>query len=172
MAVPQVAVKQQRTLVRGIRKAAFKLRIYMSRGDSDILPPIIVEVLEAGSPADKSVVDGQPAGARVIFKQALTHVAIQHGQVSREVGLEDIEMSISVAVVRGGAHACLLLPILAIGKTAHPALFAECSVVVVDEQKARAGVACYVDIRPAIIVEIDRKSTRLNSSHLGSSYAV
>src|SRR6266849_10847885 len=70
--------------------------------------------------------------------------------------LEKIQMAVEVEVADAHSHAGLFDAVVAQGRAAFQAFFAEGSVAIVHQQKTGARIASDENIRPAVIVEIGR----------------
>ena len=69
-------------------------------------------------------------------------------------------MAVKIVVACSGAHPCLLLPVVTVGDSADSSFFAECAVVIVQEQEAGRRIAGHIDVRPAIVIEIDSQDSQ------------
>src|SRR5207249_12159701 len=72
------------------------------------------------------------------------------------VGLDDVEPAIAVVVANSHAHAALGRPVLVEGTARVGAYLLERSILIVVVETAWDGVARYVDVRPAVVVEVRR----------------
>src|ERR1700724_2300273 len=68
--------------------------------------------------------------------------------------LEEIEVAVEIIVPHSDAHSRLFLTVFAEGHSANDTLFAKSSVMVVHEKQTWRRIASYVNIRPAVLVEI------------------
>src|SRR5437016_3258046 len=71
---------------------------------AQVEPAVIIEVGEAGAPADVARLDGQSRSRGDVVEKLAFDVAIEDGRVVAEVGGEDIEPAVAVEVADRHAH--------------------------------------------------------------------
>ncbi len=116
----------------------------------------MIDVEEADAPPEPSGVDADAARKRPILAEPVAGVGVQRRRVAREVGLEDVGRAVAIVVADGEAHAGLRFPVLAVGAARTNRDVLERAVVAVAIQRARVRVVGDVDIRPPIVVEVER----------------
>src|SRR6185369_7280043 len=72
------------------------------------------------------------------------------------MSLEYIARAIEVVITDSDPHASLFHAICTKRNTAQHTFFAESTVVIVNQEQARCGIACHINIRPAIVVKVSR----------------
>ena len=120
--------------------------------------PVVVEIHHAGAPANEAILDRQAGPRAHLFKVGLARIPIQIRRVALEICFENIKPSIEIIITRRHAHSRLFLAIFAVCHAAYRPFFAEGSVMIVHEEKARSGIASHINIRPAIVVKISGNS--------------
>ena len=131
---------------------------------------IVVEVGESGSPGDEAVVDGQTGVNADVLKLTLSNIAVKVRNVAGKVRLEQVEMSLTAGIGHSHSHARLLLTVVTVGHSAQGRLLPKSSVPVVHEEQGRRRVAGYVNVRPAIVVEIGSNDGETVGVASGSRY--
>ena len=91
---------------------------------------------------------------RHVREFALAVVFVEHAGVVGEMGFENAERSVQAVIAYADAHTGLLGAIFAQRDAALQAFFDESSVVPIAEVEAGRGIACDVDIGPAVVIEI------------------
>src|SRR5215831_13222767 len=130
------------------------LGIYMSVRNENVFPAVIVEIEEAHSPTQKSRAPTQPRLVGNVAKCSVTVIVVKIRDIALEIRLYNIEEAILVIVSRSSSHTGLLLPVIVEAGSRHYAHVRECTVSFVVVENARGGIACNVDVRPAVVVEI------------------
>ncbi len=156
-AVARVAVHDLPLFVRGFRRNMADLRIHVSVGEEDVEPAVVVEVGEAGAPPQPPRVHAEPGVERPVLAEAVAAVRVERRGVAGEVRLDDVERAVAVEVADADAHARLRLAVLAERALGADADVLERAVAAVPEQRARVRVVRHVDVRPPVIVEVERR---------------
>src|SRR5579883_864428 len=156
LAGAEIAKDHARRLVRDLGQLVLDFRIDHAGGVEQIGQAVVIQVHNAGAPADEPRLDAQPGAARHIQKHALAVVAVEHGQIVLEVGLENVEVTVGVVVADAQPHARLQFAVLAQRDAAFETAFGERAVAVVAEQQAGGKVAGHVEVAPAVAIEIGR----------------
>ena len=71
------------------------------------------------------------------------------------MSLDQVEMAVGNVVADANPHAGPILAVGAHGNAAHESLFAECSIVIVQQQQARGCIAGNIEIGPAVLVHVE-----------------
>src|SRR5215510_8756950 len=79
---------------------------------------------------------------------------VEVGNIALKIGFYDIEEPILIVVSGCNSHSGLLLSVIVEAGSRHYAHVRECTVAFVVVEDARRGIACDVNIRPAIVTEI------------------
>ena len=96
-----------------------------------------------------------PLREGLVFAESLSRVRVQRRRVAGEVGLENVDRAVAIVVAERDAHACLRLAVLAVRAARLHRDVLEGPVAVVPIERARVRVVRHVQIRPAIIVEVE-----------------
>src|SRR6266571_1087048 len=134
------------------------LRIDVAVHLEDVNPPVVVEVDKAAAPAKKAGVDSDTPPKCGLFKSAFARVLVEVGGVAGKVGFEYIEPAVPVIVSGGNAHSRLRLAVLTVSAPGLNTHVGKGAVVVVAIQGAGIGVVGDVDVRPAIVVEVENQN--------------
>ena len=94
-------------------------------------------------------------GISHVVKCATSVVPIERGCIVGKIGLEDVELSISIEVRDGRAHARLLTAIFVERGTSGHGHISERPITIVVVENAWRAVTSHVDIWPAVIIEIE-----------------
>ena len=127
----------------------------MSVGEEEVGPAVVVDVGEHGSPAEGVGVDAEACRESHVGEGAVGIVVVEGGGVVGEVGLEEVEATVSVVVGGGSAHPGLLAAVFVEGDADVGGGVGEGSVAVVVVEDGGRGVAGDVDVRPAVIVVVE-----------------
>src|SRR5215831_2531178 len=107
---------------------------------------------------------------RDIRKEVAILVPVKRCQITREVGLCDIQTAIAIEVADRDAHACLKRTVEIVGDSRCCAAFLKSPIVHVPVEEAWRHVASDVDIGPAIVIEIGcGNSQRVSASRFQNS---
>src|SRR5229473_530442 len=131
------------------------LRIDMSVGQDEIWPAVIVKVKKHGAPAQILRVQTESRGVSHIRKNSFTVIAVQGRRVIGEVGLKNIQPPVTVVIRDSSSHTRLLAPIFVERHSSHDRNIGESAIAIVVIKNTWGAVASYVDIWPAIIVEVE-----------------
>src|SRR5260370_8073503 len=100
----------------------------------------------------------QPSWIRDIGKGSVVIVVKQRRSVVGKVCAEKIEIAVAVVVSNRRAHPSLFPAIRVIGYAREDTDIRESSIVIVMVKNARCAVASHVDVRPAVVVIIERRN--------------
>ena len=129
------------------------MRIHLSRGDEDVLPPVVVVIDKPGSPADKGHRDlGDPGRHGPLDEGAVVLVVIQVIVVVGEIRLRDVEPAVVVVVAEIHPHACLFGAVVGQRRSGQQADLLERPVAFVVVEETWTGVVRHVDIGPPVVV--------------------
>src|SRR5580704_11505672 len=152
--IPQIFVDQPWILESLTGGVAFNLRVHVAVNLEKILPAIIVVIEEAAAPRDVLIVDANSGGKRNIVESAVSIVVVEVASVVGKVCFENVEPAVAVVIGHAYAHSGLLVAILAIGAAGDHSYIRKCTVVIVVKKNARLRIDGYINIRPAVVVEI------------------
>src|SRR6266571_6309417 len=153
-----VAINDLALPVAGLGRQLVDLRIDVAVHLEDVNPPVVVEVDKAATPAKKAGVHSDTPPKCDLFKSAFARVLVEVGGVAGKVGFEYIEPAVPVIVSGGNAHSRLRLAVLTVSAPGLNTHVGKGAVVVVAIQGAGIGVVGDVDVRPAIVVEVENQN--------------
>ena len=116
--------------------------------------PVIVEVLDRGSPAHETRLHRQSGSHGDVAEHGPAIVFVKGMGVGAEVGFENVEVPVIVEIADPEPQAALLLAILVERHSGLEAALGERAVVVIAEEQAGRCIACHVNVRAAVAVEI------------------
>jgi hypothetical protein len=90
----------------------------------------------------------------VVVEVSASEVEVEGIGVPGEVGFDDIEEAIAVEVADGDAHACLRFAIGGVCDAGFNGYIFEGAVLLILIKSRGCGVVGYVDIGPAVVIEI------------------
>src|SRR5690348_7283534 len=134
------------------------LGINMAIHGKNVRTSVVIEVNEHRSPSKVASVQAKSGVEDGGGKCAVSAVVIERRCVVGEIRFEDIRAAVAVIVVDGGAHACLLAPILVKCSAAFGGDVGKGAVFLIVVKNARRAVTCNVDIGPTIVVVIERRN--------------
>jgi hypothetical protein len=155
-AVSQIAKNHAGRFVGRVGRLLLHFGIDHAGGEEQVGKAVVVQVHDAGAPADVARFHTQARADGDVAEIALAVVAVEHVGVAAKMRLEDIQVSVGIEVSKGQAHARLFLPVLAQRHAGFQALLGEGAVAIVVEEQAGRGVARHVNIGPAVAIEIGR----------------
>ena len=123
-------------------------------GHEDIDPTVVVEIEEPDAPSQILGVRAQSCLKDSVIKCSVAIVMVQIRGLVGVICLDDIEPAVAVVIANPHAHARLRNPIFIEGASNLRANLLEGSILVVVVEAAWHGVACDVNVGPAIIIKI------------------
>src|ERR1022692_1050484 len=119
-----------------------------------VLPAVVVDVHKGGAPFYVLGVNGQTGAAGDVAERAIAQVAVEGVGITREVGLEDVEVTIAVVIRGSRAHARLFPAILVDGEARGEADLLKRPVSLVGEVQTGRRIAGHKEVGPSIVIEI------------------
>src|ERR1700730_2235877 len=117
-------------------------------------PATVVEVIELNSPPQPILDPAQSRRVGNVLKIVGPTIEVESWRVVAEVCFHDALVAI-VGVVGGRqSHARLHSPFFVVSHSYRPADVGERSIMVVVVKDVRGGIACQINIRPAITIEV------------------
>lgn len=130
------------------------LGINMAVDLDDVGPAVVVIVDEAAAPRHVVAVYANAGCESDVAEGSIAVVVVQVARVVGEVGLEDVEPAIAVVVGYRNTHPSLFMAVVVVGAAGHYRDVGECPVVIVLEQDAWLRVDSYINVGPAVVVEV------------------
>ena len=115
---------------------------------------VVVEVDEAGSPADEATVDGESCLVGDVVEVALAVIAIESRGLVVEMRAHDVEVAVEVVVADADAHAAHALAFEGGCDASQQGFFAKSAIAIIHKQVAERGVAGEEDVGPAVFVDV------------------
>src|SRR5437762_1563407 len=119
----------------------------MAIDQQHISPSVSVHIDEFHAPAEILGVQAESCGKSLVVKRAVAIVVVQRGRIVGKICLEKVQPPVAVIVANGGAHSCLLAPVVIKSGARNNGNIGERSVVIVVVQDAGGAVAGYKNIR-------------------------
>ena len=154
-AVAIVVIEDARLLKIAAEMILVHFGINVAVDKQQIGPAIVVKIQKHRAPAEILGVQTEAGGESHIVKVAIAIVAIERGSVVGEIGFENIELAVAVEIGDGRAHAGLLRAIFVEGRAGNDGDIGKRAIVIVVIENAGSAVAGDVDIRPAVIIEVE-----------------
>ena len=154
--IPEISEQHARTFIRVIRIKPFDFRVNVPGDVKQVGPGIVVEIHQADTPLHVPGHNAKAGRQRNVCEVTRPIILVQHRHVISEKRFDHIERAIAIIIRHGDAHARLLAPVLAVGYTTLDGDIAERAVLVVSIQDAGSRVANDEQVRPAVIIKIDR----------------
>src|SRR5258708_35891904 len=85
-------------------------------------------------------------------------VGMRGGGVAKKIVLKRARPPVAVVIRAGGSHPRLFAPVFVKCNTGHDRDIREGSVVIVVIQNARSAIAGHVNIRPAVVIEVQSRN--------------
>src|SRR5882724_1684748 len=126
----------------------------MAVAQQNIGPAVVIEVEKRRAPAEKTRVAAETSLKRRVVEGVVAEIVIEAGSVAGEIRLDDVEASVAVIIGRRDAHAGLRFAVRPVGHAGFGCNFGECAVVIVLVEGGGGRIVGYVDVGPAIVVEI------------------
>src|SRR5262245_44272837 len=104
MSAPHIFIEQACAFMRVILKKLLHFRVNISRYSQDITPSVIIEIKKTRTPLYiRRMI--KTCGARSVFKETAPGILIEHWQVIRKMGLEDVRQPVMIKIASRYAHA-------------------------------------------------------------------
>src|ERR1700761_6098713 len=98
LSIAKIAENKPRRLQRIIRKLSLYFGINRASDDGQIGPAIVIEIGEAGAPADVPGFHPETRSQSHIGESGSPIVAVEHVGVIREVSFEDVEFPVEIVI--------------------------------------------------------------------------
>src|SRR5437660_7847021 len=150
-----IAIQDARLLVVRSKLVFVDFWIDVAVHQQQIRPAIVVEVHEHRAPSE--VLGMQTEAGRIgsISESAIAVVAIERGAVVREIGFENVELSIAIEVGDGGPHAGLFTSVFIECRACYDCDVGKSAIVIIAIENAGRAVTRDVNVGPAIVIEVD-----------------
>src|SRR5437868_11058902 len=154
MAIVQILVKQLPLRVSRFRLELLDLRIDMPVANQDVRPAIVIHVKKSATPAKELGVRSQTRSKGRVLEAGAALVTIERRRIAGEVCFHDVEVAVHIVISSRNPHPRLRLAVGAERATRFNRDILKFAVLLVLIKRARGRIICYVDIRPAVVVEI------------------
>src|SRR5205807_8776030 len=121
---------------------------------------VIVRVEERHAPAEILGVQAESRGKSLVVKRSVTVVVVERGGIVGKICLEKIQPAVAIVVADRRAHAGLLASVIVESGPGNNGDIGECAVLIVVVQDAGGAVAGYENMRPAVVIVIQRGNAK------------
>src|SRR5579884_2203159 len=132
----------------------FNLGIHTAGNVKNVEPAIVVQIHEAGAPANILRIDRKTGGKCRVIKKLSAEVVIKDGSVATEVREEQIQVAVAVVISHGYSHSGLDLAIGVHGTAGFHANFRKGPIMIIAEEEIGSGITSYENVGPAVVVVI------------------
>src|SRR5882724_3477690 len=160
MAVAQVAIEQLALGIAGLGLKLLDLWVNVAIADQDVGPAVVVYIEESAAPSQILRVRTQSGSESRVFEIRSAHIVIKRRSIAREICLHKVEVAVQVIVCRGDTHAGLRLAVRAKSASSLDRNIFELAVFLVLIERASGRVIRYINVRPAVVIEIGSEHTK------------
>src|SRR6266849_6624216 len=128
-------------------------------GQEQIGPAVVVNIEKHDAPAKILRVQAETGGESFVVERGVAIVVVESRGIVGKICLEQIEPAIAIVVRDGGAHAGLLAPVIIKRRARNNGDVRESAVVIVMVENAGGAVARDINVRPAVVVIVERGNT-------------